>query len=337
MQIDHRFCVAPMMACTDRHFRYFMRLISKRAILYTEMVTTGALLYGDRNRLLAFDPTEHPLALQIGGSDPEEMARCAVLAELAGYDEVNINVGCPSARVQSGRFGACLMAEPELVARCVKSMRQAVALPVTVKTRIGVDARDSYQALTEFVLTVAEAGCENFIVHARKAWLKGVSPKQNRQIPPLRYDRVYRLKQDFPQLQFVLNGGIRSISQAKQQLEHVDGVMVGREAYSNPFMLIDVDQLIYGEQKPVPTRQVLLQDYMGYVDKQLALGIPLAKITRHILGLFHGIPGARAWRRILCEGAHKPGAGIEVIQAAAHCVRESKVCAHAHRYATRIS
>jgi tRNA-dihydrouridine synthase A len=307
-----------------------VRLISKHAVLYTEMVTTAALLHGDRDRLLAFDPSEHPVALQIGGSEPSEMAYCAGLAQQAGYDEVNINVGCPSTRVQSGRFGACLMAEPDIVARCVETMRDAVDLPVTVKTRIGIDVRDSYQALTEFISTVAKAGCHTFIVHARKAWLKGISPKENRRIPPLCYDRVYRLKQDFPQLQFVLNGGIRSIRQAEKQLEHVDGVMVGREAYSNPFMLVDVDRLIYAAQAPVPTRQDLLRRYVAYVDAQVSRGIPLAKITRHLLGLFHGMPGARAWRRVLCENAHKSEAGIEVIEQAARYVDESRNSAHAH-------
>jgi len=329
MRIDHRFCVAPMMACTDRHFRYLVRLISKHAVLYTEMVTAGALLHGDRDRFLAFDPSEHPIALQIGGSEPSEMAHCAVLAEQAGYDEVNINVGCPSSRVQKGRFGACLMAEPDLVARCVESMRQAADLPVTVKTRLGIDARDSYQALTEFVSTVAKAGCHTFIIHARKAWLRGVSPKENRQVPPLRHDRVYRLKQDFPQLRFVLNGGIKTTHQAEQHLKYVDGVMVGRETYNNPFMLVDVDRLIYGVRAPVPTRQDLLSEYLRYVDEQLSQGTALAQITRHLMGLFHGLPGARAWRRALCENAGNSGAGIEIIEHAARYISESRISAHA--------
>ena len=254
---DRRVSVAPMLDWTDRHCRFFLRLLTRHTLLYTEMVTTGAVLHGNRERLLAYDPAEHPLALQLGGSNPTDLARCARIAADLGYDEINLNVGCPSDRVQSGRFGACLMAEPLLVAECVAAMQAAVDLPVTVKTRIGIDDRDSYEELAEFVRCIALAGCRTLIIHARKAWLTGLSPKENRQIPPLRYDVVYRLKQDFSELRFILNGGVASIQQMAEHLALVDGVMIGRAAYENPYLLAEVDQRFFGTSQPIPTRHDL--------------------------------------------------------------------------------
>jgi len=313
----HHFSVAPMLDWTDRHCRFFLRLISKQALLYTEMVTTGALLHGDRQRFLQFDPSEHPLALQLGGSDPAGLAACAKMAEDFGYDEVNLNVGCPSDRVQNGSFGACLMAEPELVAECVAAMRQAVSIPVTVKSRIGIDDRDSYEELIQFIGTVAEAGCDTFIVHARKAWLKGLSPKQNREVPPLRYDVVYQLKRDFPALQIVLNGGITTLDQAEDVLGNgVDGVMVGREAYHNPYILAEVDRRLFGASTEVITRAEIIEKLLPYIEQQRAEGVRLHSITRHILGLFHGEPGARSWRRHLSEHAVKYDADASVVREA---------------------
>jgi tRNA-dihydrouridine synthase A len=315
--VDHRFCIAPMMECTDRHDRYFLRLISRRAALYTEMVTAKALIFGDRNRLLDFSPEEHPVALQIGGSKPGELARAAHWGEAWGYDEINLNVGCPSDRVQSGRFGACLMAEPVLVADCVAAMRNAVSVPITVKHRIGIDERDSYDGLCEFVGRVAEAGCGTFIVHARKAWLKGLSPRQNRDVPPLRYETVYALKRDFPDLEIVINGGVKTLDAAEQHLEQVDGVMLGREVYHNPWLLADVDARLFGERHASRrTRDAVLEDFLPYVDQQLACGVRLASLTRHIIGLYQGVSGAKRWRRYLSEHAHLEGAGIEVIREA---------------------
>ena len=313
---DHRVSVAPMLDWTDRHCRFFLRLLTRHTWLYTEMVTTGALLHGHCERLLAYDPAEHPLALQLGGSDPGELARCAQIAAEWGYDEINLNVGCPSDRVQSGRFGACLMAEPSLVAECVAAMQAAVDLPITVKTRIGIDDRDSYEELAEFVRCVALGGCRTLIIHARKAWLTGLSPKQNRQIPPLRYDVVYRLKQDFPDLRFILNGGLTSLQQIAEQLARVDGVMIGRAAYENPYLLADVDRRLFNATQPTPTRHEIIRRLLPYVERQLQAGTPLHCITRHILGLFQGVPGARAWRRYLSEQVHRPYAGVEVLTAA---------------------
>jgi tRNA-dihydrouridine synthase A len=312
-----RFSVAPMLDWTDRHCRFFHRLLSRQALLYTEMITTGALLYGDRQRFLQFDPNEHPLALQLGGSEPAALAACATIAEDFGYDEVNLNVGCPSDRVQNGRFGACLMAEPELVAECVAAMRNAVAIPVTVKSRIGIDDRDSYAELAHFIGTVAGAGCKTFIVHARKAWLQGLSPKQNREVPPLRYDVVYRLKRDFPQLHIVLNGGITTLEQAEESLRQgIDGVMMGREAYHNPYILAEVDRRLFGSKADVITRTEVIEKLMPYIEEQLAEGVRLHSITRHILGLFHGEMGARSWRRHLSEQAVKYGADASVVREA---------------------
>jgi len=311
----HKFCIAPMLDWTDRHCRYFHRLISQHAFLYTEMVTTGALIHGEHHRFLQFNAVEKPVAFQLGGSNPRELAHCAKMIEDYGYDEVNLNVGCPSDRVQNGRFGACLMAEPELVAECVAAMAQAVSIPVTVKSRIGIDERDSYEELTHFISTVAAAGCETFIIHARKAWLSGLSPKQNRDIPPLRYDVVYQIKQDFPQLEIILNGGITTLEQAEDVLQHVDGVMVGREAYHNPYLLADIDRRFYGESSPPRSREMIMELLIPYIKEQLDLndGVRLNSITRHILGLFHGEPGARGWRRHLSENVCKPDADINVI------------------------
>jgi len=310
----HRLSVAPMMDWTDRHDRYFLRLISKRTRLYTEMVTIGAILHGDRPRHLDFSKEEHPLALQLGGSEPEKLAECARIAEQWGYDEVNLNVGCPSDRVQNGMFGACLMAKPDLVARCVEAMRGATRLPVTVKHRIGIDDLDSYELLTHFIRTVSGAGCDTFIVHARKAFLQGLSPKENREVPPLRYEVVRQLKTDFPHLTLVLNGGVKSLEDARAHLEWADGVMIGREAYQNPYMLAQADALLFGEERPAPTRRQVVEALMPYVEELLSRGGHLSWVTRHILGLFAGLPGARGWRRVLSERACKPGAGMEVLR-----------------------
>jgi tRNA-dihydrouridine synthase A len=311
--INRTFCVAPMMDWTDRHCRYFHRLISQHALLYTEMVTTGALIHGDRHRFLHFNPEENPLALQLGGSNPQDLATCAKMAEDYGYDEVNLNVGCPSERVQNGRFGACLMAEPALVAECVSAMKHAVSIPVTVKSRIGVDDKDSYEELCVFVSTIAKAGCETFIVHARKAWLSGLSPKENREVPPLRYDVVYQLKTDFPQLEIILNGGITSLDHADEVLQHIDGVMMGREAYHNPYLLAEVDRRFFGVQTEPPSREAILELLIPYVQRQLKAGVRLNSVSRHILGLFHGMPGGRLWRRHLSENACKLGADETVL------------------------
>jgi len=314
--LAYRVSVAPMMDYTDRHFRYFIRLLSRHTRLYTEMVTTGALLHGDHRRFLAFHGAEHPLALQLGGSEPGALAACARLAADYGYDEVNLNVGCPSDRVQSGRFGACLMNEPKLVAECVAAMIAAGPVPVTVKTRIGVDERDSYDALVEFVSTVAGTGCEVFIIHARKAWLKGLSPKENREIPPLRYDVAERLKQDFPALTIVVNGGVQTLDAMQRHLGSFDGVMVGREAVSNPYLFADVDQRFFDPGARVLSRTDVLQAWLPYLSAQLQEGVPLQRMTRHALGLFHGCAGARRWRRALSEEGVRPGADLGVLHAA---------------------
>ncbi|ACS84555.1 tRNA dihydrouridine(20/20a) synthase DusA [Musicola paradisiaca] len=311
-----RFSVAPMLDWTDRHCRYFHRLLSHNALLYTEMVTTGAILHG-RGDYLAYNDEEHPLALQLGGSDPQALAQCAEIAEQRGYDEINLNVGCPSDRVQNGRFGACLMAEAELVADCVDAMRGRVRLPVTVKTRIGIDDQDSYDFLCAFIRTVAErGGCDTFIVHARKAWLSGLSPKENREIPPLDYPRVYQLKRDFPALTIAINGGIKTLEQAQQHLQHLDGVMVGREAYQNPGVLAQVDSQLFGVTAPVPDLFAVVEGMYPYIERELSRGAQLGHITRHMLGLFQGLPGARQWRRFLSENAHRPGADVSVVEQA---------------------
>lgn len=311
-----RLSVAPMLDWTDRHCRYFHRLLSSQTLLYTEMVTTGAIIHG-KGDFLAYNEEEHPLALQLGGSNPVDLAHCAKLAQERGYDEINLNVGCPSDRVQNGRFGACLMAEPELVAQCVAAMKAVVDIPVTVKTRIGIDDQDSYEFLTHFVNVVSEqGGCEQFTIHARKAWLSGLSPKENREIPPLDYPRAYQLKQDFPQLTIAVNGGVKSLAEAKEHLQHLDGVMIGREAYQSPYLLAEVDQQIFGLDTPVKKRSQVVQEMYPYIEQQLAQGSYLGHITRHMLGLFQNMPGARQWRRHISENAHKAGAGIEVVEQA---------------------
>ena len=317
--LSHRFCIAPMMARSDRHCRYFWRLLSKKALLYTEMVTSGALLHGDRARLLDFNEQEHPLALQLGGSDAGELARCARWARDWGYDEVNLNCGCPSSRVQSGRFGACLMARPALVKECVMAMREAAALPVTIKHRIGIDHWESYSLLLDFVGTVAESGAMTFIIHARKAWLRGLSPRENREIPALRYDWVYQLKRDLPQLEIVINGGIETLAEAERHLAHVDGVMLGRAIYRNPYLLAEVDQRLFNERRDVATRESILLELLTYSEQQLEAGVRTHHITRHIPGLFRHEPGARKFRRHLGE---RGGAGIELLSTALHLVRD---------------
>lgn len=314
-----------MMDWTDRHCRYFLRLITQNALLYTEMVHAGAIVYnhkdGGAGRFLDFNAAEHPLALQLGGSDPELLAEASRIAQDWGYDEINLNVGCPSERVQRGAFGACLMAEPELVARCITAMQHAVQIPVTVKCRIGIDDYDDYPFLTQFIDTVANTPCEQFTLHARKAILKGLSPKENREIPPLIYDRVYQLKRDYPQLHIVINGGIETLDAAEQHLaQGVDGVMLGRAAYQNPFILADVDRRFFADSQlsppTSPNRTDILQQYADYIEQQLTTGIRLHHMTRHILGLCRGIPGASRWRRHLSEHANHSEAGIDVLHAA---------------------
>ena len=302
---SRRFSVAPMMEWTDRHYRYFARLITRHALLYTEMVTTGALLHGDRERFLGYSEQEQPLALQLGGSNAGELAECARLAEAAGYREVNLNVGCPSDRVQNNLIGACLMGHPELVVDGVKAMLDACSIPVTVKHRIGINGRDSYEQLADFVGQVHEAGCETFIVHARIAILEGLSPKENREVPPLRYEVVHRLKADFPELEIVLNGGLTDVDVMQEQLQGLDGVMVGREAYHNPYMLAEVDRRFFGDDAPVRSRIEVLEALRPYIAAHLAQGGALHHVTRHILGLFQGLPGARHFRRRLSTEIHR--------------------------------
>ncbi|MDV5227032.1 MULTISPECIES: tRNA dihydrouridine(20/20a) synthase DusA [Providencia] len=310
----NRFSVAPMLDWTDRHCRYFHRLLSKNTLLYTEMVTTGAIIYG-KGDYLAFSEQEQPVALQLGGSDPIALAQCAKLAEQRGYNEINLNVGCPSDRVQNGRFGACLMADAQLVADCIKAMQDVVSIPVTVKTRIGIDEQDSYQFLCDFIDTVSsKGGCEMFIIHARKAWLSGLSPKENREIPPLDYPRVYQLKRDFPHLTMAINGGIKTLEEAQEHLQYLDGVMVGREAYQNPSILTAVDNQLFDNQLPVVDAVEAVRQMFPYIEKELSQGAYLGHITRHMLGIFQGIPGARQWRRYLSENAHKKGADLAVVE-----------------------
>jgi tRNA-dihydrouridine synthase A len=303
-----------MMDWTDRHCRAFHRVLAPGARLYTEMVHAQAVQHGDRDRLLGFDASEHPVALQLGGSDPAHLAEAARVGEEWGYDEVNLNVGCPSDRVQAGRFGACLMKEPSVVAECVAAMIAAVRIPVTVKCRLGVDEQEDYDAFIAFIDIVAAAGCTEFVVHARKAWLTGLSPKENRDIPPLRYDWVYRLKQERPHLRIAINGGLGSVEESLAQLEHVDSVMLGRMAYHDPYRLHLIDCALAGRAPQL--RETLLRAYLPYVERQLAKGVALKHITRHVLGLFHAQPGGRAFRQILSEGAPKPDAGIELLEKA---------------------
>nr|WP_316214808.1 MULTISPECIES: tRNA dihydrouridine(20/20a) synthase DusA [unclassified Bradyrhizobium] len=323
LKLQHyKFSVAPMMDWTDRHCRVFHRLLSRRALLYTEMVTTGAVIHGDRKRLLGFDKSEHPVALQLGGSEPGDLATSARIGEDFGYDEVNLNVGCPSDRVKDGRFGACLMAEPGLVAACVAAMKGAVRIPVTVKCRIGIDDQDPEVALDVLARAVVAAGADALIVHARKAWLNGLSPKENRDVPPLDYDRVYRLKAALPQVPIIINGGIPSIEAAKQHLAHVDGVMLGRAAYQEPWRLLAVDPELFGEAPPHASMKDVLSALEPYIARELAGGTRLHAITRHLVGAYHAVPGARAFRRHLAEHGVRPDAGIAVLREAVAMVEE---------------
>jgi tRNA-dihydrouridine synthase A len=306
--VSRRFSIAPMMEWTDRHCRFFHRLLTRRALLYTEMITTGAVLHGDRARLLAYDPVEHPVALQLGGSEPAKLAECARIASDLGYDEVNLNVGCPSDRVQEGRFGACLMAEPALVGDCVAAMAAAVKIPVTVKCRIGIDEQDPEEALEVLTRAVEQAGAAALIVHARKAWLAGLSPRENRDVPPLDYGRVYRLKAAHPRLPIVINGGVADLDQAAVHFAHVDGVMLGRAAYQEPWRLLAADPLLFGEAASFATPKAAAEAFIPYIARELARGTRLHAITRHTLGLFRAVPGARAFRRHLATQAVKPGA-----------------------------
>lgn len=319
-----------MMEWTDRHCRYFLRLISRRTLLYTEMVTAEAILHGHPERLLQFDPAEHPVALQLGGSDPDRLAAAARIGAGFGYDEINLNVGCPSDRVQSGRFGACLMAEPALVEECIAAMTAKVGVPVTVKCRIGIDDQDAEESLDRFIDAAAAGGCRTFVVHARKAWLEGLSPKENRDVPPIDYGRVYRVKARRPDLTIIVNGGIESLDAAAGHLAHVDGVMLGRAAYQDPYLLAGVDPLLFGSAAAVSSRLEVLDRFMPYAEAELARGVRLNQMTRHILGLFHGQPRARAFRRYLSETAHLDGAGMEVLRAARRVVAgESRAAAAA--------
>ena len=320
--VGYPLSIAPMMDRTDRHYRYFMRQITRRTLFYTEMVTAQAIMHGDRDRLLGFSPAEKPLVLQVGGDDPALLAACARAAADFGYDEINLNVGCPSDRVQSGNFGACLMAQPDLVADCVAAMMAATPLPVSVKHRIGIDDHDSYEAMAHFVETVAATGCQRFSVHARKAWLQGLSPKENRNVPPLRYDDVYRLKQDLPQLWIEINGGIKTLPQIQTHLNHVDAVMVGRAAYETPYLFAEVDRTIFGEPGTAKTRSQIVHAMLPYVDQWIGQGLKLNSITRHLLMLYHGQPGSRIWKRVITENACRAGAGSEVLQAALVAVEQ---------------
>jgi len=319
--IDRRFSIAPMMDCSDRHLRFFLRLFSEHILLYTEMVTAAAVLHGDRDRLLGFNKEEHPLGVQLGGSDPEQLYRAAQICEEYGYDEINLNCGCPSDRVQSGSFGACLMKEPGLVADCVSALKSATSLPVTVKHRTGVDQQDEYDVFADFAYTQVEAGADALIVHARNAWLQGLSPKQNREVPPLKYDWVYRLKRDLPDQQIIINGGIKTLDACCEHLQQVDGVMLGREPYHNPYLLHNVDRVIFNHPSAeIPSRIAMLHRVYPYIEQQLCQGLPLMHMVRHIIGLFHGEPNARRWRRYLSENAHQKTAGIEVLYRAEQLV-----------------
>ncbi len=321
--LDWRFSVAPMMGWTDRHERTFLRVLSKRAVLYTEMIPEGALVHGNRERFLAFDPSQHPVALQLGGSDPELMAKAAKYGEEAGFDEVNINIGCPSERGTHRLFGAHLMKHPELVAEVYQAMSEAVTVPVTIKTRVGVDRDDDYQPFADFVARMSKAGCKVFHVHARKAWLDGLSPKDNRHIPPLRYEYVHRLKAERPDLTITINGGIKTIAECRDHLERCDGVMIGREAYHNPFLLAQVDSALYGEPDSGMTRERFLDEIEPYIRSELEAGASLHSMVRHILGIYAGQPGARLFRRVLSEEGVKAGAGIEVLHRAREALAET--------------
>jgi len=308
--VNRQVSIAPMMDCTDKHYRYLARLISPTTLLYTEMLTADAIIHGDQQKLLGFNTAEHPVVLQLGGSDPEKLAHAAKMGEQFGYDEINLNVGCPSDRVQAGRFGACLMKEPALVAKCVKAMQEAIAIPVTVKTRLGVDDLDSYELLSDFIQVVSAAGCKTFILHARKAWLKGLSPKENRNVPPLRYERVYALKKAFSDLEIIINGGIKTAEAVKDHLQHVDGVMIGREAYANPMLLAEID----GKAITHEFQLAIVKAYMPYVEKQLSNGEKLRPLLRPLVGLFQGKYGARRWRRYLAENSSNALLGVKVVK-----------------------
>lgn len=314
IKFAHRLSLAPMLDWTDRDFRYLCRLISKHTLLYTEMITTGALLHGDHSRFLVHDEMEYPMALQLGGSEPEALAKCAKLGAESGYQEINLNVGCPSDRVQNGRFGACLMAEPRLVAECVSAMKQVVDIPITVKTRLGIDEHDNYAFIKEFVDAIYQAEVDAVILHARKAWLNGLSPKENRDIPPLEYDKVYQIKQDFPDLHLDINGGIHTLDEAEKHLQQLDGVMMGRALYHQPYILAEADKRIFNDNRLIPDQHEIVELMLPYIEKRMREGRPLKSITRHMLGLFQGLPGARRWRRHLSENAHLSGAGIEVVR-----------------------
>ena len=312
MTLSRKISIAPMMACTDRHFRYLARLVTKHVLLYTEMLTPDAILHGDRERLLGYEPVESPLALQLGGSDPALLAKAARVAEQWHYSEVNLNVGCPSDRVQSGQFGACLMKQPQRVAECVEAMQEAVRIPVTVKSRIGVDDCDSYAELVHFVETISQAGCRSLTVHARKAWLQGLSPRQNRHVPPLRYDVVYQLKRDFPDMEIIINGGISDDAAVASHLASVDGVMIGREAYRHLYWLSQFDQRYFNDDHPILSRKQVLLRYLPYVSDQLARGVPLRLFVKPMLGLFQGVSGAKSWRHFLCEQSRHPSGWREI-------------------------
>lgn len=318
---DHKLSVAPMLDWTDRHCRYFYRTMSKRTVLYTEMVTTGAILFG-KGDYLSFNDEEQPVVLQLGGSDVKAMTECAKIAEQRGYNEININVGCPSDRVQNGKFGACLMAEPNLVSECVATMQAAVNIPVTVKSRIGIDDQDSYEFLHQFIDKVGQAGCQHFIVHARKAWLSGLSPKQNREVPPLDYERVYQIKKDFPALEISINGGVKTYQETRDHLRHIDGVMIGREIYQNPYMLIHADQEIWGDDVEVKSRQQIVDEMSDYIDNYVASGGRSWHVVRHMLGICNGLPGAKQFRRYLSENSGQEGANSSVLRQAFNNVVE---------------
>lgn len=314
--IQRTISIAPMMEWTDRHFRYFLRLITKHALLYTEMVHCNAIIKGERDYLLGYNNSEHPLALQLGGSNPSLLTEAVKIAESYNYDEYNLNIGCPSERVQAGSFGACLMAEPELVSDCVAAMQKVTDKPVTVKTRIGIDKQDDYEFLVNFIEKVKQAGCDTFIIHARSAWLQGLSPKENRQIPPLKYHFVYQLKQDYPELNISINGGITDLQQAEKHLQQVDGVMFGRLAYQQPYQLAQVDKLFYADNHEVASRQELIEQYLPYMSQQLQKGIKLSAMTRHLNGIFHGQPGGKKWREYLSNNANNHNANIDIVQQA---------------------
>ena len=319
--LDRRLCVAPMMTHTDRHFRYLLRLISRRVMLYTEMIATGSLIHGKQFHRLEFSPQEHPLGIQLGGNHPDELSQCARIAEQRGYDEINLNIGCPSDKVKIGQFGACLMARPELVAECVAAIAARVSVPVTVKTRTGIDNEDSYECLHRFIKTVADGGCRTFIIHARKAWLQGLSPKQNREIPPLDYSRVHQIKKDFPHLEIIINGGFQTLEQSQEQLQFVDGVMIGRAFCHNPYLLAGADRLMFGHFGRANTRSEILEQFTHYAEQQMGQGTELHQMMRHVLGLFQGQPGARVWRRYLSENIFDNNSGVEVIEDALHLVQ----------------